>query len=142
VPEPSIKGLRSCETRLEVSGELQWRQVHPNEVDDGQVTPAAFRGTSKDRDAISCCRSAKRTAAQAYDDYTGGGKLSQGTFAVTIAEVTAASCQMIDDADCEDVTTVGHSVIRMHHFTTKDERREARVMLAAYANKRGVQHPR
>lgn len=132
--------MRACEVQIHASGELQWRQVHPNEVHDCEVTAGAFRGTPADRDAVSCCRSITRTPQEAFDHHIGSGFQSYGTFGVTADEIVAAQCNLIDDSACSDVTAPAHSYIAMHDLS-KTAKKEARVLLAALANSRGIQYP-
>lgn len=133
--------LDDCEALVEAADELQWRQVHPNWVDGDLVSSQAFKGTSRAPDEVSTARAAKVTAADAFHHYTTELHLaSAGTWAVTIAEVTSTACRTIEDGECDDVPTPGHSYIDMRELS-KQQRKAARTELARLATIRRRQHP-
>lgn len=139
-PEDELE-LRSCEVSLDDGSEALWRQVHPNFVSGELVSAEAFVGTKDARSEVSTVRSAARTAEQAFAHHTADLELSSaGSWAVTVDEVGAVSCQAIDDASCEGVETPGHSYIDMRALP-KADRRLARVVMAARATNRGRQFP-
>lgn len=134
-------GLQECEELIAVDEELQWRQVHPNYVDDGVVARDAFVGTDDATDEVSTVRSSVRTAAQAYDFYvTELALMSAGTWGVNGMEIATSACRAIDDGNCAGVETPGHSFIDMRGLGKK-ERKLARATLATAATHRGRAHP-
>jgi len=133
--------LADCEAIIEDAAELQWRQVHPNFVDEGVVSREAFRGTSDAPEEVSTIRESVATAEAAHHHYIGAQRrTSAGTWAVTIAEVETAGCRTVDDSACDLVDTPGHSYIDLRGRSRADKK-VARASLATAATIRGRQFP-
>ncbi|WP_211881685.1 hypothetical protein [Pseudarthrobacter albicanus] len=134
---------------------LLWRQVHPNHVtSDGIIGDQAFselvdlaamRGTPEARDEVSMSRADEVDAEEAYQDWVARGRISHGSFGVTVGEVTATGCRTIDDSarldPDEDVP--GHVYVDMRKYPEKpkETKRRIRSTLAAYATHRRRQFP-
>lgn len=136
-----MKALRHCETQLASEADCQWRQVHPQHEDGGVVARDAFRGDDKAPAEVSTAQSTLLSAEQAFAQRQAAGRPTAGTWAVTVDEVDATGCRVVDDASCVHVTTPGHSFIDMRHLATKSEQRAARLRLAEAATERGRLHP-
>lgn len=139
---PQWPALDDCETLIELGEEFEWRQIKPQHLDEdfdgAHITPLAFQDDSR---CVSTSRSSKVTAAGAYEHHVNVARLaSEGTWAVSVDEIHAASCRAIDDSDCDGVDTPGHSFIDMRALG-RNQRKTARVELATKATARGRQHP-
>lgn len=129
--------LRDCEYELDDADELLWRQVHPRFVRDGVVAAEGFVGPKPGTSEISVVRSSVRSSdlARTYHTETLGLD-SAGTWAVSVSEVLDGQGRSIDDANCPDVDTPGHAYVDLR-LLSKNERKQARVVLAAAATNRG-----
>jgi hypothetical protein len=138
---PDWPALQDCEELVEEVTELQWRQVIPRFVsEEGNklvVAEEAFQSGSDRK--ISVARSCKVTAADAY----ALKENSAGTWAVSVGEVIERSdgwSRVIDDSECPEVETPGHSYIDAR-VMDGEQRRRLREELARDATERGRQYP-
>ena len=131
--------LRDCEEVIADPDELQWRQVKAMHLDPEtyEVRGVAFQDNSR---CVSTSRSSIVDAASAMATHLALGLRTEGTWAVSVAEVEAAGCRVVADNECDDVEVPGHSYIDMRNLD-KNARKIARAELATRATARRRQHP-
>lgn len=128
--------------RLTDAAELQYRQVHPSWLRDGQPSSQAFKPTPKDDGKLSTARSALTTAEEAYLHHTDALRLrSAGTWAVTVGEVEdePVPLAVYGDPVDEPVPDPAHAYIE---YPTDRKAIEIKAKkLRARAGARGRMHP-
>lgn len=113
-----------------------FRQVHPNHInpEDGSVRSSCYMD-----DEISHARARFVTESTAYEQWVAvPGRLSEGTWAVTVGDASDAGCAAYDDSNQDDVPA-GHAFIE-NRGGRAEKKRRAR-LLAAAATTRGRLHP-
>jgi hypothetical protein len=73
------------------SDEVMLRQVHPNWIQKGDVTSAAFRPSPKDSNELSVDRSALVSAEAAFKNFKARGFVSEAVFGISVGEFSAES---------------------------------------------------
>ncbi|MCT9627393.1 hypothetical protein HWD94_20065 [Pseudarthrobacter equi] len=124
--------------------EMLWRQVNPSYVDkQGKVTEQAFQPTSSDPRRLSCSRQKLQSEQGAFEHHTQVLNLkSAGTWAVSVAEVSAEQVHAVDDSAVQSQVppTPGHTYID-YQGLNKTDRAYLRDALADAANGWGIQYP-
>lgn len=82
--------------KLTDDGEVLFRQIHPDLMQDGEPASSSFRPKEADKDMLSVDRGALTTASDAHALYTSNGHRSAAVYGLTVAEF--AGCGI----DCED----------------------------------------
>lgn len=141
--------LRHLEVELADPGETLWRQVHPNNVKLGvlngeaftEVDQAAFVGTPDAKYEVSTSMASAVSAQAAHEHYVLKNK-SDGSYMVTLADVTASNSRAIDDSATytNEGDVVGHAFIDFRGMPKKLQRR-ARSHLAHAATHYGRKFP-
>lgn len=72
--------------RLTDGGEVLYRQIHPDLMQDGEPASSGFRPKESDKDKLSVDREAMTTPADAHALYTGNGYQSDAVYGVTVGE--------------------------------------------------------
>lgn len=126
-------------TKLSNPDELLHRQVHPNFVDDGRPTSAAFRPTRKDEGCLSVDRDTIATAEKSFRLHTEEKQLdSAGTWSVSVGE-----CNMLDlcgyEAELED--NPAHCCVDFSE-STRSQVRKCSKKLKKKALARGKTYPK
>lgn len=126
------------DVRLEDTGELLYRQVHPTWVDDGVPSCQAFAPTRKDEGKLSIARGSLTTAEGAYRHYTSVLKLrSAGTWSVTVGEALTATLGSFAEPLPDDAA---HGYVDFRGLGRRDAERKAKLLLP-HAIDRGRLHP-
>lgn len=128
----------STEQPLTDPSEALYRQVHPSWIVDGMPSSQAFRPTKKDAGMLSITLGGKTTAEGAFVHHTQGlGRISAGTWAVTVAETAKADlpsyAQPLDDSP-------DHGFIDFRGFGRGQVEIKAKLLLDK-ARDRGCLHP-
>lgn len=94
-------------TLLSDNAEILLRQVHPAHMQEDGETPSkqAFR-PSGDHDLLLSTRREEMGATEAYEEWVGQGRASQGTWGVAVGEAVESGAEAVDDAD--------HVQVRLH----------------------------
>jgi hypothetical protein len=131
------------------TGDLLYRQVHPNHISEGRATSAAFNPTPKDEGKLSVDDARMVTAEASWSHFTGNlGFQSGGTWAVSLEEVgESGSLEVIPDPIVDLVfpnkTNQAHCAINFNlpsssgELLTKGERKRLAQRLAIHATARG-----
>ena len=77
-------------TKIDDPDEVQFRQVNPSWMEEGEPSRLAFIPTRKDAGKLSLDRSASTTAKQSYDDFRALGLNSDGVFGLKPGECEAS----------------------------------------------------
>jgi hypothetical protein len=142
--------LEVLEVQLTDPTELIWRQCAPGHFDKrtGKPTDAIFSANSADLGMMSGARATKSSAAIAYKHRTDvSGKLSMGTWAVSVGEIESVKSRAVDDSAAQPTPPPepppGHTYIDVRHLSglDKKERQRFRSTLLIHAVNRGRQHP-
>ena len=84
--------------KIEDETELLFRQVHPNFLDAGEISSAAFRPSAKDAGRLSVDRSTLTTSEDSFLLHTAAKKLaSAGTYAVSVEEFSEVDVSCYPD---------------------------------------------
>ena len=124
------------EVVLSDPSELLMRNVNPSWVDLGKPTSQAFKTTQKDSGRLSVARDSQVTPEDHYEEFTCGlGLNSVGVWAVSVAEVHAASSQAVDDQEAASRPSPcprGHSYVDYRDLDTSGAvKSRARFLLSA-----------
>ena len=68
---------------IDDKNEVQFRQVHPNWVEEGEPSRLAFIPTTKDEDKLSLDRSANLNSKESFDNFRALGLQSEGVYGLT-----------------------------------------------------------
>lgn len=124
--------------------ELLFRQVHPNFVDAGELSSAAFRPTAKDNGQLSVDRSSLTTSEASYRLHTvSKGLSSAGTYAVSVGDFSEVEVTCYPDP----IAAIGDQPYNAAHaygdFTKLSSGRQktAAKRLRNRAASRGCLHP-
>lgn len=77
-------------TEIQDQDEVQFRQVHPNWMEEGEPSRLAFIPTRKDEGKLSLDRSATTSAKASFTDFREQGLKSDAVFGLTPAEFADA----------------------------------------------------
>lgn len=131
------------------TGDLLYRQVHPNHISEGSPTSVAFNPTPKDEEKLSVDDARMVTAEASWNHFTGNlGFQSGGTWAVSVGEVgESGSLELIQDPivdpDAPSKENPAHCVIDFNVPSsngppkTKGDRKRLAQRLAIHATNRG-----
>lgn len=118
--------------------EMLFRQVHPTQFPDGQISSEAFKPSVRDKDMLSTLRE-HVGPEEAYRRWTEDkGFKSVGTYAVTVEEVTNEELRAIDDA--AEMGEPDHASIDFTQIDGKGKKKQAGRMLRDAAAARGCLH--
>ncbi|MCA3264713.1 MAG: hypothetical protein ING19_01480 [Azospirillum sp.] len=79
------------------STEVMFRQVHPNFIDKGVVSSAAFRPTPKDSSKLSVDRSSLVSAELSFKGFKARGWVSAAVYGVSVGEFSAEKIPCLPD---------------------------------------------
>ncbi|KAB1647139.1 hypothetical protein F8O06_00725 [Pseudoclavibacter sp. CFCC 14310] len=90
--------------------ECAWRNVHPNHHRGDDLTSQVYEPSEDDAGERSTAREKLVTAEGHFNEYTQGGRSSDGVCAVPLSRIQSAGLRWIDDsANVSEVT--GHASI-------------------------------
>lgn len=141
---PEFPPLQPCEVLADNPTEWFFRQVHPTFESEGMIDVEAF--TDSAHRQLSGARSSKQTARGAYEEWVARpGRLSAGTWGVTVAQVQRAGGRIIDDSACplpEGVERwpTGHAYLDQR-LNGKQARAKLRDAIAGAAARNRRKHP-
>jgi hypothetical protein len=139
--------LKSCDrtmtNELVDEGEILFRQIHPEFMDNGEPTSQGFGPTAKDEGKLSVDRSAITDPKSSYELYIKSGLRSAGVYGITVGECRAESltchpepAEKIDQRP----ENPAHSFVDFRRFSVSQQKNKAkRLKRAAIA--RGKLHP-
>lgn len=114
--------------------ELLFRQVHPQHVQNERVTGIAFDpSNTREPDRLSVARSSLTTPEAAFQTHVAQGRLSAGTYGVTVGECEDLKLQSFPDPTEGDPA---HAFVSFSGLSKNQVRRKAS-QLAARATQRG-----
>lgn len=109
------------------------RQVHPNFINNGEITSQVFRPTPKDENLLSMYDGDMITPEEAYNHFINNGNCSsEGVLAVSNEECAREDIDVIEDR----VPFPEHVSLNFSKFNKKEIERKAKV-LKAQAKARG-----
>jgi hypothetical protein len=82
--------------------EVQFRQIHPNFIHNGQPSSDRFKPQPNDAGLMSVDRASITTASAAYALYTSTGSQSAAVFGVTVSEFGSENIICFEDALIEN----------------------------------------
>lgn len=101
------------------------RQVHPEFVQNGEITSQVFRPTPKDKGLLSCYNGIEFTPEQSFEHYVGGNGLSSvGVVAVTKEELDQQSLLLEEDND----PFQGHCSVDFRKLTDSEIKLKAKLL--------------
>ena len=116
---------------------LLYRQVHPNCIQNGEITRLAFIPSRNHDKQLSVYNGELITAKDAWEHHTTEyGYESVGVVAVSCGECGEQNLPVTPDPD----TFPSHAIISFQHHTTTQIKRRIASELAAYARERGWQY--
>lgn len=111
---------KSSETSiLQDENETLLRQVHPTLYPNGCPSKTAFVPSERDKGLLSTLREAVGPEA-AYRRWTEEGRISVGTFGISVAELQSENLTAIDDA--EATAQPDHASVDFTSVPTKGQR--------------------
>lgn len=129
--------------RLVDGGEVLFRQIHPDLMQDGEPASSAFRPKEADENKLSVDRGALTTPEGAFDLYTGNGFTSAAVYGVSVAEFGTHGIGCEEDplaATDQLAANPAHALASFDGFgSSKQKTLAKRIKQAAVA--RGVLHP-
>lgn len=121
---------------------LLHRQVHPDFVQQNEVssqvfeaTSAAFKPTPKDDNKLSVYNGGKYSAKEAFDHFTANYS-SRGVLSVSVAETTALGLSSEED----NIPFDGHAYIDFSTLTSENQKKTKAKQLKKVAMDRGWQY--
>lgn len=135
--------LQQGEVELTDPDELYQRQCHPSFMKDGLPTSQLFNDFPKDKGKLSGTRDSVVHAAQSYMNHQAQGLPTEGTWAVSVAEVTDNGSRVVDDvqsADAPDPCPTGHAYLD-YRLVHKPGKKRFRNALIIKARQRGRLYP-
>lgn len=130
-------------SKIDDSGEVQFRQIHPSWMEEGDPTRQAFAPSTKDEGCLSLDRSLGINAKQSYENYTSLGLKSEAVYGITVGEFEAqphpipCHASPIDEADQKNP----HHSHADFNSLTKAQRKAKITELRRAAIGRGKLHP-
>ncbi len=113
------------ENKLSDAGELLFRQIHPNFLQDGEPSSDRFRPSELDQNLMSVDRSSLTTAEASHALYTSGGKKSAAVFGVTVGEFGSESIECLSDpieASEDEPENPAHAVADYSKYSTSQQK--------------------
>ena len=115
---------------------LLYRQIHPDFVQQNQVTSQAFRPNSNDANLLSVYDGDQIGPAEAWEHYTVTQRLpSAGVAAVTVSECSGLQLPVVLDG----IPYPEHAYIDFSGYGRRARTNKAK-QLRSFANARGWQH--
>jgi hypothetical protein len=132
--------LVAGEVRIEQPDMPLWRQIHPRHLGETGPDFVAFNPTSADDHCLSIARGSAVDAEEAHRRHVARGRLSAGTWSVTVAEVEQQDLRAVDDSRL-DGRPEEHGYIDYRLLSTRAPRKMAAIALARAATARGRRYP-
>ncbi len=115
------------------SDTLALRQVHPQFVQNGEITSQVFKPTPKDKGLLSCYNEELFSPEEGFNHYVEEQKLeSVGVVAVSVEEAGSQDLEVLEDNDPFD----GHCSIDFRKLSDKAVRKKSK-SLKKFASERG-----